>query len=65
MAPEREIELILAGADWLMKTPKSQRPKSAIVELREHFGLRASAAIIAIRYATEGQTWGGANDNTP
>ncbi|RJT32145.1 hypothetical protein D3227_27305 [Mesorhizobium waimense] len=64
MTGEREIELILAATEWLQTTPKSQRPKPAIVELRERFGLRASDAIIAIRGATDFSNWGGgANDN--
>ncbi|RWA62120.1 hypothetical protein [Mesorhizobium sp.] len=53
MTPEREIELIMTAAGWLRSTPKAQRPKPSIVELHERYGLRASQAILAIRYATE------------
>lgn len=64
MSPEREIELILAAASWLRETPKSQRPRPAIVELRERFGLRAAQAILAIRW-TDFQSTGVSNDNHP
>ncbi|MFD1987983.1 hypothetical protein ACFSOZ_36805 [Mesorhizobium newzealandense] len=63
MTPEREIELILAAATWLAETPKNLRPRPAVVELRERFGLRAADAIVAVRMVTERQYWGGANDN--
>lgn len=44
-------ETILAAAGWLAETPKSQRPRSAIIELRNRFGLIASEAVEAIREA--------------
>ncbi|TJU86750.1 MAG: hypothetical protein E5Y15_08415 [Mesorhizobium sp.] len=66
MSPERELQLILAGAQWLRDTPKSQRPQPAIVELRERYGLNAAQAILAIRYSTDFQSTGVvSNDNQP
>ncbi|MFD1983538.1 hypothetical protein ACFSOZ_12745 [Mesorhizobium newzealandense] len=56
MAPEREIQLILAAAAWLAATPKSQRPKPVIVEMRERHGLTAAQAIVAIRYCQDFQS---------
>ncbi|RVC57682.1 hypothetical protein [Mesorhizobium sp.] len=63
MTPEREIQLILAGAEWLRKTPKEQRPRPSIVELRERFGLNARAALEAIRMSHNFDSKEGANDN--
>lgn len=65
MTPERELELILSAASWLQTTPKSQRPKPSVVELRERFGLRAKEALLAIRYSNNFEAKQGvaSNDN--
>ncbi|RWD33362.1 MAG: hypothetical protein EOS22_01030 [Mesorhizobium sp.] len=63
MTGEREIQLILAGAEWLRTTPKEQRPRPSIVELRERFGLNARAALEAVRMATDFNKLEACNDN--
>ncbi|RVD54534.1 MULTISPECIES: hypothetical protein [unclassified Mesorhizobium] len=49
MTGEREIELILSAAAWLAATPKNLRPRPAVVELKERFGLNPVQACAAIR----------------
>jgi hypothetical protein len=42
-------ERVAHAAAWLTVTPKSQRPKNVVVELRDRFGLNAIEACAAIR----------------
>ncbi|RWK33778.1 MAG: hypothetical protein EOR40_19715 [Mesorhizobium sp.] len=49
MTGEREIELILSAAAWLAATPKNLRPRPAVVELKERFGLNPAQCCAAIR----------------
>lgn len=44
-------EIIGQAATWLATTPKQTRPRSAIVEIKQRFGLSAIEAIQAIREA--------------
>lgn len=44
-------ELIGEAAMWLATTPRQQRPRSAVVEIKARFGLTAKEAIAAIREA--------------
>ncbi|PBB77909.1 hypothetical protein CK218_27795 [Mesorhizobium sp. WSM3879] len=59
MTGEREIELILSAAAWLAATPKNMRPRPAVLELKERFGLNPIQACAAIR--EHNQIKGGAN----
>ena len=48
-SPLNPDERVAQAAAWLAITPKSQRPKNVVVELRDRFGLNASEACAAIR----------------
>ena len=41
-------ERVTRAASWLAVTPKAQRPKNVIVELRDRFGLSPQEACAAI-----------------
>ncbi|MFD1984212.1 hypothetical protein ACFSOZ_16295 [Mesorhizobium newzealandense] len=54
--------LIQEAARWLVETPKVQRPRPAVVELRARFALDVQAACAAIGLAN--RIRGGANAST-
>lgn len=50
--PEHEHSAIIdKAAAWLCITPKHERPRPAIIELRDRFGLSALDAVAAIAEA--------------
>ncbi|RVD72924.1 MAG: hypothetical protein E5V62_19010 [Mesorhizobium sp.] len=64
MTPERELELILAAANWLRYTSKHIRGVSAVTALCEK-GLTPAQARFAVKYAgdVDSMMRHAANDN--
>ena len=43
--------VVQEAARWLVETPRTQRPRPAVVELKSRFPLDAHGAVAAIRVA--------------
>ncbi|QKC83942.1 hypothetical protein [Mesorhizobium sp. NZP2077] len=55
--------VVQEAARFLIETPKAQRPRPAVVEIRSRYPLDAQGACAALRLANSIRAGGVANDN--
>ncbi|WP_210241323.1 hypothetical protein [Mesorhizobium sp. B2-7-3] len=55
--------VVLEAARFIIETPKSQRPRSAVAEIRSRYPLDGQGACAALRLANAIRAGGVSNDN--